>query len=962
MTDALDAKSGNGFLPGALVRARGRDWVALPSDEEGVLRLRPVDGSDSDAVGIYAPLEPDAARAAEYAPPSPDKAGDFGGALLLRDAARLRLRSGAGPFRSMGRVSVVPRPYQFAPLVMALRQNPVRLLIADDVGVGKTIEAAMIAREALDRGMARRVGVLCAPHLCDQWAEELETKFGIRAEIVRSSTVRRLERGLPRADTSIYRHYRHLVMSVDFVKAERHKATFLADAPDFIIIDEAHAAARPGGARAAAHRRYELARDLSQDRARHLVLATATPHSGVEDGFRSLLGLLDESLDVPVEERLPREKMIPLFVQRRRSDIEEWMDAETPFPKRESTERAYTMSPEYLRLYDGVLGYCRETVAGGGEWRQRVRYWAALSILRCVLSSPKAARAVLENRRKKTLGADEETENPEDGRKSREYAFRSMALDESDDENPPDYAPTAALDDPDADLTADDVRRLDGFLKRASALEGPERDAKIDAAARAVSDLLDEGYSPIVYCRFIQTAYYVEEHLKKILQRKRRSLSVRAVTGAEGDSEKRAEIVRDLAQKPLRVLVATDCLSEGINLQEYYDAVVHYDLPWNPNRLEQREGRVDRFGQKKPLVKIVLLYGQDNHMDLTILDVLIRKGRTIREILGTSVPVPADSERVLDALIESVLESSRARRGGRGRIGRQLSLISEDVSKFHREWENRAEAEKRTRAYFAQSAISPGEVARELDEMEPALGSAKDVRRFVANAVQRFNGELRAAGTDGAAFDLFPGDLKALIRERAGGGAVSFPMRVSFDGVPPGGATALGRAHPVVEAISEAALARALSEDESAAPFARSGAIVTDAVSARTAVLILRLRYLIKAESDQFAEEIVCAAFRRGGGGGLYWLQPTDSAALNLLQTAVPTANMPPSERREHVEWALGMLKDGWHKEIAAEREAALADAHSRLRKAVKTAKAEITTHEPPDIIGVYALIPAGTG
>lgn len=102
----------------------------------------------------------------------------------------------------------------------------------------------------------------------------------------------------------------------------------------------------------------------------------------------------------------------------------------------------------------------------------------------------------------------------------------------------------------------------------------------------------------------------------------------------------------------------------------------------------------------------------------------------------------------------------------------------------------------------------------------------------------------------------------------------------------------------------------------------------------RTAVLILRLRYLIRAESDQFAEEIVCAAFRRDAdGGGLRWLEPLDGAALNLLQTAKPTAGMPNAERREQVEWALGMLESnaGWHKGIVAQRAAALADAHSRL-------------------------------
>ena len=109
-----------------------------------------------------------------------------------------------------------------------------------------------------------------------------------------------------------------------------------------------------------------------------------------------------------------------------------------------------------------------------------------------------------------------------------------------------------------------------------------------------------------------------------------------------------------LAKEPVRVLVATDCLSEGVNLQEHYNAVVHYDLPWNPNRLEQREGRVDRFGQSKAVIKTVLLYGADNEVDLVVLDVLLRKARAIRQSLGISVPVPAESEQVVNALVNSV--------------------------------------------------------------------------------------------------------------------------------------------------------------------------------------------------------------------------------------------------------------------------------------------------------------------
>ena len=167
------------YQPGSLVRARGRDWVVIPSDVDQLVRLRPVDGVDEDEVGLFLPLERDAIKPSDYPPPDPESAGDFTSALLLQDAVRLTLRRGAGPFRSIGRLSVIPRPYQYVPLIMALRLDPVRLLIADDVGVGKTIEAAMIARELLDRGVARRLAVVCAPHLCDQWAQELSEKFNI---------------------------------------------------------------------------------------------------------------------------------------------------------------------------------------------------------------------------------------------------------------------------------------------------------------------------------------------------------------------------------------------------------------------------------------------------------------------------------------------------------------------------------------------------------------------------------------------------------------------------------------------------------------------------------------------------------------------------------------------------------------------------------------------------------------
>src|SRR5918911_4166175 len=119
---------------GSLVRARGRDWVVLPPTDADVLTLRPITGGEEDTVGIFLPLEGRDVHPSSFGPPDPQHAGDATGAALLLDAARLSLRSGATPFRSLGRLSFSPRPYQFVPLMLALRQQPVRLVIADDVG------------------------------------------------------------------------------------------------------------------------------------------------------------------------------------------------------------------------------------------------------------------------------------------------------------------------------------------------------------------------------------------------------------------------------------------------------------------------------------------------------------------------------------------------------------------------------------------------------------------------------------------------------------------------------------------------------------------------------------------------------------------------------------------------------------------------------------------------------------
>ncbi|MFS8585551.1 MAG: ATP-dependent helicase, partial [Acidimicrobiia bacterium] len=151
------------YAPGSLVTARGREWVVLPESSDELVMVRPLGGTDDEVTGILPELEP--VEPATFRLPDPDDLGDYRSARMLRDALRLGFRSSAGPFRSVGKIAVEPRPYQLVPLLMALKLDPVRLLIADDVGIGKTIEAALVAKELLEQGDARKRAVLCPPHL-----------------------------------------------------------------------------------------------------------------------------------------------------------------------------------------------------------------------------------------------------------------------------------------------------------------------------------------------------------------------------------------------------------------------------------------------------------------------------------------------------------------------------------------------------------------------------------------------------------------------------------------------------------------------------------------------------------------------------------------------------------------------------------------------------------------------------
>ena len=721
------------FTVGSLVRARGREWVVLPDSSEEMTMLRPLGGGDMEVTGILSGLEEISPAQFEY--PIPEQAGDYRSSRMLRDALRLGFRASAGPFRSFGHLNFEPRPYQLVPLLMGLKQDPVRLLIADDVGIGKTVEAALLAKELLDRGEVTRMAVLCPPHLAEQWQRELKSKFQIEAELVLAGTARRLESEC-RGGESLFEHYPFTIVSLDYIKSDHRRDDFLRTCPELVIVDEAHTCAHAGRVSSAQHQRHHLLRKLAEGVNRHLILVTATPHSGNEEAFRSLLAVLDPALaNLPADlggdaNRVHRERLAIHLVQRKRADIEHYLNSDTPFPQRKEAEQSYSLSPEYRAFFKKVLAFVRETVQDetGTMVRRRVRWWSALALLRSMASSPAAAASTLTTRAS-NLDAETTGEADEQG--------RSSVMDIGDDRDAPvvsDLVPGSDLGDAD-DEGVRTRRRLLALAREAQALFG-KPDTKLDLVTAQVKLLLEEGFNPIVFCRFIPTAEYVADHLRSGLKRQFADVEVAAVTGliAPADREQR---INELGEARRRVLVATDCLSEGINLQDQFDAVVHYDLSWNPTRHEQREGRVDRYGQQKKTVKVLTLFGKDNQIDGIVLDVLLRKHKKIRSSLGISVPVPATSEEVLEAVFEGLvlrgLDSPPSQE--------QLLPGFEDYFKpqtqdLYAEWEAAGDREKKSRTIFAQHALKTEEVHKELEAAREAIGMGVDVETFVGDALR----------------------------------------------------------------------------------------------------------------------------------------------------------------------------------------------------------------------------------
>jgi superfamily II DNA or RNA helicase len=929
------------FAPGELIHARGREWIVL-SAADG-LRVRPLTGSEYEAETIVPDLEISPVRPATFDPPDVSRTGGREPAQLLRDALRLSLRRGAGPFRGAGRINFEPRSYQLAPLMMALRQEFVRLLIADDVGIGKTIEASLILREFLDRGEIERFTILCPPHLVDQWVGELESKFALTATAVTASAAARLERDLP-TSASVFEAHPFTVVSLDFIKSERRFNDFLRACPEMVVVDEAHAAVAGNSLR---HLRFALLQKLAAESQRHLILLTATPHSGDDEAFHNLLGLLHPDFTrlrdlSPEQGRNLRERLAGHFIQRRRADIGAWREPGL-FPQREVADVKYSLSGAYESFYGEIIDYCAEKVeAEQGELRQRLAFWGMLALMRCVGSSPAAAARAL-----RTRAAAEATQEALD-----QIAARTL---DGEEEGEDDLEPGVALED----------SRLASLIRQAEKLAAaPRRDPKFEALDRTLTPLLRDGFSPVIFCRYIATA----EAVGAALRQAHPTYTVEVVTGALPSEERQAR-VESLGESDQRILVATDCLSEGINLQSICNAVVHYDLSWNPTRHQQRDGRIDRFGQKSPVVRAILLYGENNPVDGAVLQVILRKARTIEKQTGVQVPMPDEGGSLTKALMSAVLLRARARREKHLKQDSFQFDIDElpEARALLTQWTNASEKEKKARTIFAQHSLKPEEVAAEWQATQTALGGFPDVERFVSRSMMRLGATLVPSGNSGF---LAPLHLTTdVLRERFLAesllleGKAPKPLRVAFEARPRPGFLSVHRAHPLPAILAETFLENALDPRNTRndpANLPRAGAWESAAVTSVTVLLLLRIRHRIDSRGRlgprfNMAEEASAIAFNASTGNQTL----AGEAAFALLEAA--SGNLAEPIITKQLAQARQQLPQ-WTEKLTAfgkERAAALAADHSRVRQALGSrAAVRVDAMTPIDVIGLYVLLP----
>ena len=876
------------FAPGTVITNRNRLW-RVDACEGHILIATAIDSGQAEQCKFYVPFED--IRPGRLELPSPDIVGHPSAQDLLLRAYRLSLLHGTAPLISLQRSRVIPKDYQLMPVVMALETPRVRMLIADDVGLGKTIEAGLIITELLARQMASRLLVIVPANLREQWREALDYFFHIPARIISTRHRREMERELP-AGANPWEHYRYLITSVDYAKQPAIKNQILEQQWDIVAIDEAHQVAKPhqsGPDQRVRMDRWELAEALAASpRVRHLLLLTATPHNGYTDSFASLLRMLDVGaatgpVHAPQIVRSVAERHV---CQRRRQDVEAWFQDDpasgrrargrSPFPDRDQDEvivppTAYEM--DAIRAVEAYGERVLQQAAGGSAQVRTLAHWTVMHFHKRALSSPEALRCSLRNRRERlkqrlasaTAEAEEIAIPPE--------VARANVLDEDTGERLTDEEAgqrTERVDYGSPEQIQAELDQLEEVLAKAEKVTS-RRDSKLQKLLdTTLRQRLVTYPKVVIFSRYVDTMNYLAQQIGG--DKRYAEATVLTIHGGLNERQRR-EVFLEFERAKVGILVATDAISEGINLQHAAAQVIHCELPWNPNRLEQRNGRVDRFGQRKPVVYVRTMV-MDETLDATILKVLVEKAAQIRRDYGFSPPYFGDETSILDLMEQhdvtlgpkqlSLFDMPPSPEVGRGAGGE-----GDGQDPFAEETLERIKGD----SFYGQTHISLPEIERRLEETAATVGSPEEIQRFVFSGLNRFGCSV-TENSDGSAKLTTSGSWRIAITHPAlqtasVGDAIE---RATFDAewaLDDPDLALLDVGHPLVRRLIEEVKQNAFRESlsrEDRKHYGRTAYVVTPDVDEVTALFHLLARYVVNTEPTSIVEELLPVAVPVYGG------------------------------------------------------------------------------------------------
>lgn len=561
-------------------------------------------------------------------------------------------------FQAPFRAGIEVLPYQLEPLRKALKLPRVNLFIADDVGLGKTIEAGLIVRELLMRQKVRTIVVACPPSVLLQWRDEMEQRFGLTFAIFDRNWIADKRRELGYSINPWNTHSRFLISHA--LLRDEHYTGPLRDwlgtfqKGSLLILDEAHNAAPASGARYAIDSQFtQVVRDIAH-RFEHRLFLSATPHNGHSNSFSALLEILDPQRfcrGVPVKGVSHLE---PVMVRRLKSDLRK---IEKGFPRRDLVPHVIAGlpadAPELLLSH--LLGEYRalreDRLKSARRSEQTASSLVLVSLQKRLLSSIEAFSRTLRVhreaiRRKGGLPSSNqlelllETPGPDDERADQ---------DESTIQNEEDAAIKAASG---SDAGTKELQVLEKMIAIAD-----RHRADADPRVKILIDWITTNphRRVIIFTEYTDTKRYLMEQLRAIFPTER----IAAFHGGMGE-ESREEVKRafnaDPASHPLRILIATDAAREGINLQNYCSDLFHFDLPWNPSRLEQRNGRIDRKLQREDVVRCHYFIFKQRAED-RVLEVLPQKAERILAELGSMSPILS---RRIENVLSGGIRSERA--------------------------------------------------------------------------------------------------------------------------------------------------------------------------------------------------------------------------------------------------------------------------------------------------------------